>query len=307
MHLTTALLALAGAALAQNSSTDPSLCDKYTTALFKENNATNQATLITLLVNTAVIGNYTTSPAPKNTVPGILAKGMFNGEEVNLLPYFDGTLVSTNGGGKAVSVNFLDDGGAEPLKKNMPANSMDSKQYKLLTHLYQFFSALLKCSTYGTTPANPSYSGRDMASSHAFMALDPSEVGYFITQVGLSAASFGVAQEDVTAVGEALNKLFGYKCSPPAVVIPEKGETLNSICQNEKCPLDAMAKCEAYPNNGTVAEPMMVGENGSMNGTNATGTGSPMPPMQTTSLAASGRVWDDVLVVLGAVVFAVAL
>lgn len=55
-------------------------------------------------------------------VPGILAKGMQDGEEVNLLPYFSGGLNSTNKNGKAGVVNFLDGGGAEPLKKNMPAN-----------------------------------------------------------------------------------------------------------------------------------------------------------------------------------------
>ena len=32
-------------------------CDYYTTALLKENTAANQKTLLTLVVNTAVIGN----------------------------------------------------------------------------------------------------------------------------------------------------------------------------------------------------------------------------------------------------------
>jgi hypothetical protein len=106
---------------------DMSLCDKYTTALLKENNATNQYTLLTLLVNTVVIGNYT--QPNMNAVPGILAKGMYMDKEVNLLPYFDGTLKSSNrGGSSGVSINFLDDGGAAPLMKNMPANSEKSNQ-----------------------------------------------------------------------------------------------------------------------------------------------------------------------------------
>lgn len=49
-------LALAAGVAAQDM--DQSLCDKYTTALLMENNATNQQTLLTLVVNTAVIGNY---------------------------------------------------------------------------------------------------------------------------------------------------------------------------------------------------------------------------------------------------------
>jgi hypothetical protein len=145
---------------------------------------------------------------------------------------------------------------------------------KLLTHLYQFFGKLLGCSTYGTE-GFPKYSGHDMASSHAFMDLTPAELGYFISQVGLAATSFGVSTEDVTAVAGSLNKLFGYRCSPPAVVIPEMGATLNSICQAEECPLDAMATCAAYPSSGTVSEPAT-----------ATPTGSGMP---TKSMTASSE------------------
>lgn len=66
----TASLALAATAIAQ----DPSICDKYTTALLKENNAKNQETLLTLVVNTAVIGNYT-KPNVGIKVPGLLAPG----------------------------------------------------------------------------------------------------------------------------------------------------------------------------------------------------------------------------------------
>lgn len=36
-----------------------SICDRYTTALLTTNTAANQYTLLTLLVNTVVIGNYT--------------------------------------------------------------------------------------------------------------------------------------------------------------------------------------------------------------------------------------------------------
>ncbi len=62
-------------------------------------------------------------------VPGILAKGTFNGTEVNLLPFFDGTSNTTNRGGSAgVSVNFLDGGGATPLMQNKPATDESSNQ-----------------------------------------------------------------------------------------------------------------------------------------------------------------------------------
>ena len=52
----TVALAAASAASAQRPS-NVSICDYYTTALLKNNTAANQLTLLTLIVNTVVIGN----------------------------------------------------------------------------------------------------------------------------------------------------------------------------------------------------------------------------------------------------------
>lgn len=61
---TLAVAAAVGSAVAQRPS-NTSICDYYTTALLKNNTAANQKTLLTLVVNTAVIGNckfaYTSS------------------------------------------------------------------------------------------------------------------------------------------------------------------------------------------------------------------------------------------------------
>lgn len=93
----------------------------------KDNNATNQYTLLTLLVNTAVIGNYTTPN--HNAVPGILSpNATINGTKVNLAQYFDGSLESTNVKGTPEAVNFLDGGGAAPLMMNKPSNNSGSNQ-----------------------------------------------------------------------------------------------------------------------------------------------------------------------------------
>lgn len=120
-------LVLGGTALAQRPA-NTSICDYYTTALMKENNATNQLALLILIVNTAVIGNYSDVNVGVK-VPGILAPGMYNGTQVNLLPYFSGGLASTNNGGSVgVVQNFLDGGGAVPLTENMAANGMNSNQ-----------------------------------------------------------------------------------------------------------------------------------------------------------------------------------
>ena len=93
-----------------------SICDKYTGALFGSNTVANQKTLLTLVVNTAVIGNYSSASTVSPGAPGILTPNTYDGEHVNLLKYFNGALESSNRGGKCgVSINFLDGGGATPL------------------------------------------------------------------------------------------------------------------------------------------------------------------------------------------------
>lgn len=81
------------------------------------------------------------------------------------------------------------------------------------------------------------------------MALSEEDIAYFITQVGNSALSFGVTKEDATSVGDALTKLFNYRCIAPEVVIPDEGNQLNSICLAKSCPLDPVnATCGLYDN-----------------------------------------------------------
>ncbi|KAJ5610366.1 hypothetical protein N7510_007085 [Penicillium lagena] len=276
-------LATVGAAVAQRPANE-SICDYYTTALLKTNNATNQYTLLTLLVNTVVIGNYT-QPNVGVSVPGILnPNGMYNGTKVNLMPYFDGGLASSNDGGKmGVAKNFLDGGAAAPLMKNMPANDMTSNQYKLMTHLYEFFGDLLGCSGVGMKGFAAYAGDASMYEVHKFMVLDPYQVGYFIEQVGLSAASFGVAKSDITAVAEALEKLFDYRCAPKTTVIKSQGANYQSICTDEKCPLAMNDTCAAQP---VILQPLAAnktlaaGQGRMPSGTgsgSATGSGSSSP------------------------------
>lgn len=276
------LLGAAGLALAQRPSSTP-ICDYYTTALLKNNTAENQYTLLTLLVNTAVIGNYT-QPNVGVMVPGILAKGMYNGTEVNLLPYFDGMLESSNrGGSSGVSVNFLDDGGAAPLMMNKPSNGTSSNQYKLLTHLYEYFGALLQCSQYGQG-AFPAYAGfGSQYQVHKFMDLSIYEVSYFVQQVGLSAASFGVATDDVEYVGKALMNLFGYKCAPPMTVIPAQGAQLQSICTGKDCPIAANSTCASYQNVSMPAVNSSVSTGSSSSNTTMSTSATATPAQQTTN------------------------
>ncbi|KAF2763158.1 hypothetical protein EJ05DRAFT_534560 [Pseudovirgaria hyperparasitica] len=234
---------------------DTSLCGKYTTALLMNNTAENQYMLLQLLVNRVVTGATQEQVSNGSAVPGILAPGNVNGTDVNLLPYFDGSLASTNRNGEAVSVNFLADGGATPLTASppKPANSTDSPQYYLLTHLYSFFGALLQCQV--GSDGFPAYEGNpSMAKVHMFMALTNAENTYFIQQVGAAAVSFGVTMDDVSTVAEALVSTFNYRCSPAAKIVGDM-EELQSICQAEDCPLSPNANCDAYPNSGAVSSP----------------------------------------------------
>ena len=126
------------------------------------------------------------------------------------------------------------------------------------------------------------------------MALDPYQMGYFITQVGLSAASFGVAKSDITAVATALTKLFDYRCSPPTTVVKEQGPQLQAMCIADNCPLSPEATCAAYEKveepavaNATLA--MGLGSNSTVSGNStmtgsATGTSGAMVPTATSSM-----------------------
>ncbi|SCV70171.1 BQ2448_1565 [Microbotryum intermedium] len=266
-------LTLAASSLAQRP-TNTSICDYYTTALLKNNTGANQLTLLTLLVNTAVIGNYSSINVGV-AVPGILnPNGTYNGTVVNLVPYFSGALASTNRGGTGVSVNFLDGGGAAPLMNNTAANSNSTNQYKLLTHLYEFFGVLLGCTELGST-YQPYAGNKSMYEVHKFMVLGPNEMLYFITQVALSAASFGVAQADIEDAGSALNTLFNYRCSPsvPQNVSAALAGTLQSICTAESCPLDPDSNCTAQ---AAIAAPVAANStnNASTSATSAMGSAS---------------------------------
>lgn len=118
------------------------------------------------------------------------------------------------------------------------------------------------------------------------MDLSPAEVGYFIQQVALSAASFGVAESDIAIVGKALNGLFNVRCAPPTVVIPTQPARLQSICIQESCPLSPNDTCSAYPPavKPAVANATMAGNPSSSN-TTAGSAGS--TPIATSS---AGRV-----------------
>jgi hypothetical protein len=161
----------------------------------------------------------------------------------------------------------------------------------LITHLYEFFGVLLGCTMIGK-PGYPAYGGdTNMYNVHKNMDLNPAQLGYFITQVGLSAASFGVADADVTAVGMALNKLFGYRCAAPTAVIPGASPEPQSICQDLTCPIAPNATC---PANATATAPAPASGKAS-----GTATSTAKPTNEATLKAASSVLGIAALFVVG--------
>lgn len=142
------------------------------------------------------------------------------------------------------------------------------------------------------------------------MDLDENEVGYFITQVGLAAASFGVTTEDATAVGTTLGKIFGVRCSPATPVVPSLGPQLQSICVADTCPLSPGDTCAAYQPTfkPAVANSTLVGN--TTTSSNASGTASttasPTGSSTTAAKGAASLMGVSVSVVFAAAVFALA-
>ncbi|POR32782.1 Globin [Tolypocladium paradoxum] len=152
----------------------------------------------------------------------------------------------------------------------------------LMTHLYEFFGGLLGCSMQGMAGFD-AYGGRtSMYEVHKFMDLDSAQVTYFVTQVGLAAASFGVAKVDITAAADAINTLFNVKCAAATPVLKDSKAELQSICIADDCMQARNATCDKYEN---ASMPSKVS---SMAGTMMpTGTMSGSMTM-TGSMAASG-------------------
>ena len=141
-----------------------------------------------------------------------------------------------------------------------------------------------------------------------FMNLDAHQIGYFITQVGLSASSFGVTVEDITAVATALGEAFDVKCAPPTIIDASQGPQLQSICLADDCPEAPKGDCAPY---GTSAgEPVVanatlaMGEGKKETDTNGTmkSAGSPTRPKPTKASkssmgsAVAVEVWLGVIV-----------
>jgi hypothetical protein len=108
-----AIVLLFGVTLAQRPN-NASICDYYAMNLYGANTTETQSKLMQGIVSLAFCGGAGI-PNVSSEITGILNPGNFNGEPVNLHPWFDGSIDSTNLNNIPVEVDWLDGGGTEPL------------------------------------------------------------------------------------------------------------------------------------------------------------------------------------------------
>jgi len=188
-----AVLMLCGFASAQNVYAPVSFCERYAAALFPSQTAANgQAALITAVINRALFGNTTVSPA----VVGILNSPLN-------APFFNGT--------RGDATNFYTNA---------------ASRTTLIAHLINFFEVAMNCRAVTTT------SVLNMKTVHAPMNAGSSGAGYidqntwndFVGNVVNTLESFGVpatsgANSDITyaaaLLGQFMKGSAGEICGGP--------------------------------------------------------------------------------------------
>ena len=105
---------LFGSSLAQRPST-ASTCDYYAQSLYGANNSQTQYQLVQHIVALAFGGAPSGNTNISSDITGILNPGTFQDLPVDLAPWFNGAIDSTNLNDQAVGINWLDDGGLSPL------------------------------------------------------------------------------------------------------------------------------------------------------------------------------------------------
>lgn len=107
------LALLLGASLAQRPS-NASTCDYYAQSRYGSSTSTSQFQLVQGIVALAFGGGFNLSNV-SSEITGILNPGTYQNLSVDLRPWFNGSIDSTNLNNQAVGIDWLDDGGTDPL------------------------------------------------------------------------------------------------------------------------------------------------------------------------------------------------
>ncbi|KJZ72342.1 hypothetical protein HIM_08268 [Hirsutella minnesotensis 3608] len=236
-------------AVAEDRPNGQSICDFYAKQRYGESNSTTQLRLMQGIVAYAYAGGSAVgSGKDKTASTGIFNHGQYDGRDVYLRSWFDGSKPVTNLNGEAFGVDWLDGGGTEPLTAFLNGSTetaeikQGSNQEKMFNRWYLTFGKLYGCSRASSfleksfVPPTPAY-------VHKYMNLNQTHIGYFIDQLIVASKHHGFSDKDAKTLSTFMNARYNTRCAPP-----QNGE-LYSICIAEECPLAAPeAQCEAYVN-----------------------------------------------------------
>ncbi|KHN95614.1 uncharacterized protein MAM_06455 [Metarhizium album ARSEF 1941] len=243
------LLLYAGVAVAASRQDGQAICDFYAEKYYGESNVTTQHLLMQGIVAYAYAGGDTL-PDPKPNSTGIFNEGNFNGDNVFLRPFFDGSMATTNFNSRPTRIDWLDGGGLDPLLAFLNGSTKTalikpkSNQEILFDHWYVSFGKIYQCSLASRfvkeyAPFTPAY-------VHQFMNLTQTEVAYFIDQLMIASTYYNFSDADVKQLSAAMNAKYNNRCSAP-----DANGQLNSVCFEKSCPQAADKRdCEAYKNIG---------------------------------------------------------
>ncbi|PTB62802.1 hypothetical protein BBK36DRAFT_1162584 [Trichoderma citrinoviride] len=261
------LLAAGRTALAQRSDNE-SICDYYAAKRYGESNATTQLLLVQSIVTLAYAGGHDLLPGAYNGTTGIFNQGSYEGADVFLRPWFDGSKATTNLNNQPVGIDWLDGGATGPLLSflNGSTGSVEidksTNQYRLFTHWFTAFGFVYGCSLAPKFPRTGDSGGPlSPAYVHKFMNLNQTHIGYFIEQLTLASMAYGFSSEDAQTLSTFMNARYNVRCAPAI-----NGQ-LFSICFADECPLaQPKPDCDAYKE---------IGPSGTGNGSEPTATAGP--------------------------------
>ncbi|KFX91633.1 hypothetical protein O988_07659 [Pseudogymnoascus sp. VKM F-3808] len=231
-----------------------------------------------------------------NGLTGILNPGVHDGVKINLLPFFNGSIASTNLNNQAVGINWLDDGGTKPLvdfmsnKTETVVLNSNTNEYRLFGHFYTAFAKIFGCSHPPVSPTagkfpNPAY-------VHKFMSLNHTEIGHFINQLTLAAQYYGFSTTDAQSLALLMNSRYNTRCAPAMSINTNEAAQLFSICQDPTCPLAVPnSDCAAYtdiPMDGTTSS-SPSGTSNSPNPTNPNDSGSSPSPTDAAATSSGSK------------------
>ncbi|MCJ1283728.1 hypothetical protein MMC26_003059 [Xylographa opegraphella] len=245
------LALLFGVSLAQRPS-NASICDYYAESLYGMNSSATQFQLIQSIVALAFSGGSNLTNVSSD-ITGILNPGTFQGLDVDLQPWFNGVIDSTNLNNQPVGIDWLDDGGLDPLYGylNGLTSSVvltNTSNHRLFQHFFLSFAHIFGCSE---PPPSPPSNGPplSLAYVHKYMNLNYTDLGHFINQLSLATLHFGFSDQDSQTLDTNLNSMYNVRCAPPITTNPAQGPQLLSLCQADNCPLaEPNPDCAAYAN-----------------------------------------------------------